>query len=478
MTGTRDPGEGHAGLSGLRRAGAMAALCCAVALVIVAGTMVGVALPTLAGVFRASDAASVWIVNAYQMAMITALLPLTALSPRIGAGRLFCAGLALFGLAGLGCALCENLPALLALRVLQGLGGAAVMGVNAFLVERIYPPSLLGRGLGINTATISLSVIAAPTLASLVLAWLDWRWLFAVPVPLGAAALALGLRFLPATKAAPATPGQAAGQGPGSLSPVALVLHLLTLAGLFLATGGIAHGVSPAACTAAGAGFLLCGYLYLRNQKASAAPVLPLDLFARREFGLSAFSLTAGFMAQAATVTACPFFFQHALGFSAVETGLLLTSWPCAHIVASLASGRLIEKADPHVVCLAGLALCGAGMFSLPFLGPGCGAMDVAARLAICGLGYGLFQAPNDTVALLSAPHARRSAASAVLALGRSLGQALGTLCVAGAYRHCADGNRPTLLLAAGLAFVGTAALAARLAHSTRHRPKPRPGRR
>lgn len=201
-----------------------------------------------------------------------------------------------------------------------------------------------------------------------------------------------------------------------------------------------------------------------------------MDLLARPVFSLSMTSQLFCFMAQSAVVTACPFFFQERLGFSVVTTGLLLTAWPLGHIVSSLVSGRLTERVSPALVGFLGMSVCTVGIVSFLWLEGG--PLDAAWRLSVCGCGYGFFQAPNDQTTLLAAPHYRRSAASAFLALVRSLGQMIGAVAVSSAFHFFPDIPEASYLAAAAFASAGTCSLALRwrflkkrFTSRVRHRP-------
>ena len=145
----------------------------------------------------ASPAATVWIVNAYQVAIMLPLLPLASAGDIFGYRRVYLAGIALFGLASLGCALATSIEMLVVMRIIQGLGAAGMMSVNMALVRFIHPINRLGYGIGINAVIIAVSAAAGPTLASLILAVADWPWLFAVKVPFAFLAFAIGLYTLP-----------------------------------------------------------------------------------------------------------------------------------------------------------------------------------------------------------------------------------------------------------------------------------------
>src|SRR5215471_9056855 len=159
--------------------------------------VVNVALPTIGAELNEPPSATVWIVNAYQVAIMLPLLPLSSAGDIFGYRRVYLAGLALFGLASLGCALAHSLDVLVFMRVIQGLGAAGVMSVNMALVRFIHPINRLGYGIGINAVVIAVSAAIGPTIASSILAVAPWPWLFAVKVPFGIAAVAIGITALP-----------------------------------------------------------------------------------------------------------------------------------------------------------------------------------------------------------------------------------------------------------------------------------------
>src|SRR4051812_31915172 len=151
------------GLPPPQRRWAIATVALAIFLTVVDQTIVNVALPTIAADLNVDASASVWIVNSYQVAIMLSLLPLSAVGDIFGYKRVYIAGLALFGVASLGCALAPSLALLTSMRVVQGLGAAGVMSVNMALVRFIHPINRLGYGIGINAVIIAVSAAAGPT---------------------------------------------------------------------------------------------------------------------------------------------------------------------------------------------------------------------------------------------------------------------------------------------------------------------------
>ena len=178
---------------------ALLAVLLGVALATLDSAICNTALPLIAADLRTLPAASIWVINAYQLAVVATLLPFAALGDKLGPRRIHLGGLAFFTLASVACALADTLGSLTAARALQGIGAGAMMSVNVALIRQIYPAARLGRGVGLNALVVGACFAAGPTAASLVLSVASWHWLFAVNLPLGAIALVYGWRALPRT---------------------------------------------------------------------------------------------------------------------------------------------------------------------------------------------------------------------------------------------------------------------------------------
>src|SRR5580692_11492125 len=168
---------------------AMATLAIAVSMAVLDVAIANIALPTIGRELAATPAATIWVVNAYQFAMTVSLLPLAFLGDIVGYKRIYMAGLVVFTLASLACALATTLPLLVVARVVQGFGGAGVMSVNTALIRFIFPRAELGRGLGFNAFVVASFSALGPSIAAAILSVATWHWLFAINVPLGMVAL-------------------------------------------------------------------------------------------------------------------------------------------------------------------------------------------------------------------------------------------------------------------------------------------------
>lgn len=435
-----------------RRYWAIAAIALAIAMSVLDSTIVNVALPTIARDFHATPAASVWVINAYQLAILTVLLPLASLGEIVGYRRVSQAGLVVFTLASLGCAFAPDLLSLSLARIVQGVGAAGIMSVSGALVRFTYPHRYLGRAVGINAFVVASSAALGPTIASAVLAVAHWRWLFGINVPLGIVAFTIALCALPESER--------------HQRPLNLVGAALYAGGFGLALSGVQsfshHAATSLAALQLGAGIVL-GWLLVRRELPRAAPLIPFDLLRIRIFSLSVTASVCSFMAQMAALVALPFEIQR-LGHSAVETGLFMTPWPLALALAAPLAGRLADRYPAGGLGAAGLAVLTAGLVLLAFLPEGSGAHGLIWRMALCGLGFGFFQAPNNRTLMAAAPRVRSGAAGGMLSLARLLGQTLGAAAVAIFFRaYGSAGPQRVLLLAALLAAAGAIISAVRL---------------
>lgn len=432
------------GLPTPRRYWSAATIWLAMAMSVLDGAIANVALPTIARELHALPAASIWIVNAYQLAIIVTLLPLAALGDKIGYRRVYIAGLAVFTLGSLGCALSHTLAELTTARVLQGVGAGGIMSINAALVRFTYPRRLLGRGIGLNAVVISISAAIGPTVASAILSVASWEWLFAVNVPIGVIAIAVASRALPRT------------EGSGRrLDAVAAILNGLAFGFLIWGADGVVREGLGVGLLRLAAG-AVAAILLVRRELGQPAPLVPFDLLRIPIFGLSVATSIVSFAAQMLAYVALPFYFQRVLGHSAVETGLLMTPWPLATGITAPIAGKLADRYSAGLLGGIGLGVFALGLAALSMIHPGASDLQIVWRMAVCGLGFGFFQAPNNRAMVAAAPLRRSGAAGGMLATARLLGQTAGAVGV-GVFFHLA-GMRATslaLMTAAGLAAAG-----------------------
>src|SRR5476649_2929787 len=297
-----------------QRYGAILTIAISISIAVLDGAIANVALPTIARELHASPATSIWVINAYQLAIIMTLLSFATLGDIYGYRRVYQCGLAVFSLMSLVCALSDSLWMLIGARVLQGLGAAALMSINTALIRIIYPYRLLGRGIAINTLVVAVSTAAGPTVAAGVLAVASWEWLFAINVPIGLLALYLGHRFLPAN--AQKNTGQ-------RFNTFSAVMNALTFGLLLSALGGFSQRVGGQWIVAELILAAIAGVFFVKHQLSQTWPLLPVDLLRIPLFSLSLCTSICSFCAQMLAMVSLPFYLQSVLGRDEVATGLL-----------------------------------------------------------------------------------------------------------------------------------------------------------
>jgi DHA2 family multidrug resistance protein-like MFS transporter len=406
-----------------RRYWSIAAIWLAMTITVLDSAIANVALPTIAREFSAHPTSAIWVINAYQVAIVILLLPLASLGEILGYRRVYLWGLGLFIVASLGCFFAHSLVGLAVWRFVQGLGAAAIMAINGALVRLTYPSNQLGKGIGFNAIVIAVSSAAGPAIAAAILAVTSWRWLFAVNVPIGLAAIVIGSRSLPVN----------------SLSRRAFdrrsaVLSAVAFAAIFFAVEDLIERHVDAFTAALVLVALASGTMLVRIARQAADPLMPLDLLRLAVLRSSYATSVCAFAGQMIGLIALPFYLQGRFGYSNAVTGLLITAFPLAICVSAPMSGALADRFSARWLAVAGLGLFGIGYGLLASGDIGTRA-GVAACLAAGGFGFGLFQSPNNRVMLSNTPVRRSGAGAGMLAMSRLVGQTLGAVVAALTFR-------------------------------------------
>ena len=438
-----DPADG---LPTPRRHAAALVIQLSIAMTVLDAQMLGVALPGIARGLGVPPADATWLLNAYQLAVVSTLLPMASLGEILGFRRVFLTGLGVFAAASVGAAMAPGFGALVACRVLQGLGSAAVMSLTAGMIRHTFPAGKLGRAIGINAMVVAVSGASAPGIAAAVLAVAPWPSLFLVHVPLALLGLAVGARALPA----PPRARRSFDTPSAALNVLAFGLLFLGL-DLLLAAPGLALPLMAAG--------VLAGWFLVRRQLARPAPLVPLDLLRIRAVGTAVAASVCGFAAWYAAYLSLPFLFQ-AAGRGQAEAALLLMPWPLALAVAAPLAGRLADRLHTALLCAGGMAALAAG---LALLAGSAAVLSGAAALtgavvALCGAGFGAFMTPNNRTMLSAAPKARAGGAGGMQATARVLGTTLGTTTLALCFQVAGTGGGPRLAMGAGIGFALAAA--------------------
>lgn len=372
-----------------------------------------IALPTIARDLVLPASASVTLVTVYSLVLAMALLPFAAIGDRLGYRRVYVYGLWLHIIGAIGCQLAVNFPLLIAARIVQALAAALVISVGLGLVRNIWPLSMLGRGMGLNTLASAGGAALAPLLGGLMIDAVTSQSAFAAATPLAAMALLLA-RFLPAQERS----AQDYDKTGALLCAMTFGLLIFGLQ-MFGAPDSSKLGISLVVAGAAVA------TLFVWHERRISFPVLPIDLLRDPVLSLSIGGGMFVTLAVTFLMLHLPFELSE-MGFSAATVGKMITPFLVASLLAAPASVMLSDKISPNVLGLLGLIIATVTAVAFVRLPESVSYFDIAWRTALSGLGFSVFLATNGRIMVSAAPKTRVAGASSLLGTTRNFGTALG----------------------------------------------------
>lgn len=378
------------------------------------GNIVSVALPTLGAELGVPIDRLEWIVSAYLLAISATLLALGRAGDVLGHRGVYVAGMLTFTLGSALCGAAPDHRALVAARVFQALGASAMMAISSALVTAAFPRERRGQALGTIGTVVALGLTAGPPAGGLILAHLSWRWVFYLNLPVGLAGAAWALRVLPAPPSGPRPRFDAPG---AALFAAGLAAALLAVNGLAAPRAGHLGLLAVAAAA---------GLALARRSRRVAAPLVDGAVLGSATVRLG---LLAGLLSYAALFTQSfltPFYLARVLGLSPGRLGLALSAVPVALSVSSPLSGWISDRFGGRALAALGMLLVAAGLGGLSLVGAATPLPSAMARLALCGVGMGLFQAPNNSAVMGALPRDRLGAGGGLLATSRNVGMAIG----------------------------------------------------
>ncbi|MEV5966285.1 DHA2 family efflux MFS transporter permease subunit [Kribbella sp. NPDC051952] len=414
-------GQGVAG-----RAKALVVLCVMQLMIILDGTVVTVALPTIQRDLGFSQAGLAWVMNSYLIAFAGLLLLAGRIGDLIGSKRVFLAGLGLFTAASLLCGLANSAEDLIAGRFLQGVGGALASAVILGMIVNLYPaPGEQARAMGVYSFTAASGASIGLILGGVITQTIGWHWAFLINVPIGLAALAFAVRLLARQT------GLGLGKGADVLGAI------LVTAGLSAGIYTIVQTAEPTASlprtlVLAAVSVLLLAAFVLRQTRV-ANPLLSLHIFRRRQLTVAnvvvVLLFAAGFGFQFTTAL----YVQKVLGYDSLTTGLAFLPAPLMNAVMSLSiAPRLTVRFGPRTMLLAGLtAFLGALLWISQAPVDGSYVVNVAPVLAVMGAGIGLAIPAAIMLAMAGADPADAGLASGLNNTAQQAGAAIGTAVLA-----------------------------------------------
>jgi DHA2 family multidrug resistance protein-like MFS transporter len=309
---------------------------------------------------------------------------------------------------------------LIAMRVLQGFGGSALIVTTNSLQRALFPPHMVGRSVALGSMFVAVGTAAGPTLGGLILGFASWPWIFALNLPLAVVSLVLGWKYLPHLPAS----GAPLDYRSGALAAVGF-------GAIIYAIDGVARrmpALEAAAFAAAGA---LAMIAFVRRQLRAEQPMLAVELFRVPTFSVAVIASAATYTAQGLAYVSLPFFFQSVLGHTPVVAGLLLSAWPIMALVVALRIGPLSDRYPASRLCTIGIVVMGIGLAAFALLPAAPATWMIVVCAALGGAGFATFQTPNNRAIIASAPPHQTGRAAGVMSAARLTGQTSGAALVA-----------------------------------------------
>ena len=383
------------------------------------GTIVNIAIPSILEDFRTGFSEVEWVMNAYLLVFAVLLITSGRLGDLYGRKRLFMSGLSLFTLASLACGLSPDVGWLIGFRALQGLGGSMMMPATLSIIAAVFAPSERGMAMGIWGGVTGIAVAVGPTLGGVIIEIASWPYIFLVNVPVGVLVLAFAWKVIPESK------------DPSSVRQIDYLGVAVISASLFALTfaliEGQNYGWTSGVILGLFAVFAVGIVTFVMVERVQVEPLMQLSLFRSRTFttaNISGLILTFGMMG---VFFLLPIFFQAILGYSAIKAGLLMTPLAGVVVFAAPASGWLSDRIGSRWLISGGMLIAALGFFlTRQAMSLDGGWEPLVLPFMVSGFGIGIVMAPMTSAVMASAPVEKAGSASGVLSTMRQLGSVLG----------------------------------------------------
>lgn len=381
------------------------------------GSIVNVALPTLTEYFRTDIITIEWVVMAYLLTITSLLLSLGRISDMIGRKTIFAGGLAIFTIGSGLCAISVSEGQLILYRVVQGIGAAMLMATGVAIITHAFPPRERGKAMGLIGTVVAIGSMAGPVTGGFLIENVGWQSIFYINIPVGIFGTAMALTVLRKDETI---------RGQTFDIPGALTLFIGLIALLLALSWGQELGWFSGYIILLFILSILFFIIFILIENKTRHPVMELRHFRNRPFASANISALISFIAMFSVILLMPFFLQNELGYSPQEVGIVFLAVPLVMSVVAPFSGWLSDRTNSFILSSIGVGIASVSILWLGFLSSSSGSIDVVLRLAILGLGMGLFQAPNNSIIMGSLPKEQLGIAAGTLGTMRNMGMVIG----------------------------------------------------
>jgi EmrB/QacA subfamily drug resistance transporter len=376
-----------------------------------------IALPTLVEQFNTTFPTVQWVVLSYLVIITAAMLGIARLGDMVGKKQVYMTGLGIFSIGSLLCGLSPTVGWLIGFRAVQAVGAVMMTSLSLAIVTEIFPPEERGRALGVIGAVVSIGFALGPSLGGILVGLVSWRAIFLVNVPIGIAAVLSVWKMVPNLE--PHTQDR-------RFDLLGAFIVFITLAAYALGmtlgqSQGFQNGLILGLLMASAVGLVI--FIVVESQVEQ--PMLNLRLFSDPVFGINLLMGLLVFMVIAAQFI-IPFFLELVQGYPPAQVGLMMVAIPALMGIVAPLAGALSDRFGSRVISLLGLLVIAGACLAISTLHEDVTVWGFVLRLALLGLGFGIFQSPNNSAVMGTAPQDQLGVVSGLLALTRTLGQGSG----------------------------------------------------
>ncbi|MGA7617527.1 MAG: MFS transporter [Thermoanaerobaculia bacterium] len=382
------------------------------------GSVVNTVLPVLRTDLHTTVAGIEWVTTVYLLVVSAILLGVGRAGDLYGHKKMYLAGFVIFVLGSASCGISPSVEILVGLRGFQALGAAMLFANSPAILTKAFPASMRGRALGAQGTFTYLGLTVGPSLGGWLAHSFGWRWVFYINIPVGVIGIWMALRFIRSDE--PEGKVERFDWSGASLFTFGLVGLLVAL------NQGHAWGWTSAITLSILAAAVLVLAIFIAFERSKSAPMLDLSLFGSKVFSATSAGALLNYVCIYGIIFVLPFLLIQGRGLDTQQAGIVLTAQPIVMAVVAPFSGALSDRIGPRILVTLGLLLLSLGIFLLARFAGGGSIGAIAAALAVCGLGVGLFVSPNNSALMGSAPRHRQGIASGVLATARNVGMVLG----------------------------------------------------
>ena len=404
----------------------LALVCAATFMLLLDVTVVSVALASIQRDLKASLSDLQWVIDAYSLALAVLLLPAATLGDRLGRRRLFLAGLAIFTVGSLACALAPSAVALEAFRAFQGIGGAVLFATGTPLLRAEFSGQALARALGLFGATIGGATAVGPVVGGALTDTFGWRSIFYVNLPIGVAAFALGATRLGESRHPAGGRSDWPGTGLITVALTALVFALIRGNALGWASAAIVSLFVVGAATVAG--------FVAYELRVAIAPMANLRLFARRSFAATGFVAFAISTTVIGVISYLSLYVQNTLGYSPVQAGLRFLPLSLVSFAVAPLTGRLIGRVQMRMLLGIAMVAAAAGLAVMARLTAGSTWLVLLPGFVLGGIGLGVTSTGLSSAALAAVEPAHAGMGAGMVNTLRQVGTATGVAVLGALY--------------------------------------------